>query len=90
MKYKKIYSLFIEKIEDEAKSYDVIISFKNLTDRKKFISKNKSLKVIKTCFHCSDERSNLTNFSTASFPVCAVNTLLAIDGLLNDPRNPIS
>ncbi|KKM72287.1 hypothetical protein LCGC14_1422020 [marine sediment metagenome] len=47
MKYQKIYTPFIEKLEDQSKKQKVIITFKNLTDRKKFISKNKTLKVIK-------------------------------------------
>jgi len=47
MNYQKIYAPFIEKLEDQSKIQRVIITFKNLTDRKKFISKNKTLKVIK-------------------------------------------
>jgi len=47
MNYQKIYAPFIEKLEDQSKIQRVIITFKNLTDRKKFILKNKTLKVIK-------------------------------------------
>ena len=47
MKYQKIYPLFIEKIKGQPKKQRVILSFKNLSDRKKFISKNTKLKIIK-------------------------------------------
>ncbi len=47
MKYQKVYAPFIEKLEDKTQKQRVLISFKNLTDRKKFITKNKTLKVIK-------------------------------------------
>ena len=47
MKYQKIYPSFIEKIKEQPEKQRVIISFKNLSDRKKFISKNKKLKIIK-------------------------------------------
>ena len=43
----KIYPSFIEKIKEQPKKQRVIISFKNLSDRKNFISKNTKLKIIK-------------------------------------------
>lgn len=47
MKFKKIYAPFIEKFEDKTKKQRVIITFINLSDREKFISQNKKIKVIK-------------------------------------------
>ncbi|MFW9895785.1 MAG: S8 family serine peptidase, partial [Candidatus Thorarchaeota archaeon] len=52
MKLKKISSLFLKKIEDPkqkaSKGYKVIISFKTISERDKFISKNKDLKILST------------------------------------------
>ncbi|MFX1454367.1 MAG: S8 family serine peptidase [Promethearchaeota archaeon] len=52
MKLKKISPLFLKKIEDPkqkaSKGYKVIISFKKISERDKFISKNKDLKIRNT------------------------------------------
>ncbi|GAH44227.1 unnamed protein product, partial [marine sediment metagenome] len=50
MKYKKIYPLFSKKIEnakDNQIDFNVIISFEDIANRDKFITKHKDLRILK-------------------------------------------